>query len=137
MTLRLFYQYVSTELADVLTGDWEVASLSTSSASDYLVELVYLDSVYEYQELVEFYCTGRLAFVFYKKFDDNLSSQLDAVETTLLWLRTLNLDDVFVSDGDSIARVETSVAEGSIPYKVMTITVPFEFIVRDIVEDED
>jgi len=133
MTLRLFYQYVSAELADALPVGWEVASLSTSSASDKLVELVYLDSVYEYQELIEFYCKGRLAFVFYKKFDDAVTTQFDAIETTLLWLRTLNLEDVFLGEGATLASVETSVVEGNVPYKVMTITVPFEFAVRDII----
>lgn len=136
MTLKLFYQYVSTELADTLPVGWQVAGLSTSSASDKLVELVYLDSTYEYEELNELYCSGRLAFVFYKKFDEHLYSQLDAVETTLVWIRTLNLDDVFIADGDSIARVETRIAQDDVPFKVMTITVPFEFIVRDLSEDE-
>lgn len=133
MTLTTLLTTLRDQLAVALPG-WEVVSNDIPQAKDNLVELVYLEWAATYPDMTTLAYTGVIGLVFYKAFNTSYMDQIDAIETTTLWLQDLSIPGLNVgnnTDTQSIVdRPSVAVNSRDELFRTIMVNVAFEVIVE-------
>ena len=126
-------QFLYDGIEDQLPEGWVLASEQTALANSKILEIILLSSQFSFDEMTEIWLRGTIGFVFYDRIMDSIDNQLDAVEDVIRWLETLTLEEFVIGDDTgTLAVMETPsiISDGSIDYRVITVSVPFNMIVR-------
>lgn len=117
---------ISSDLAD-----WNVIKNEISYPQDKLVELIYLDMNSQMVDFGTQAITGNIGIVFYKKFNSSYYDQLDAVESVVKLLKTVDISELAVGNNTSTQAIISSPSianDGKVDYRVILVSVPFELV---------